>query len=94
MHPLYGFVLPRLVEHKGSNTLYFNEIDNLNFTPFLLIGGLGQLGTGLAKLMRKQFGRENVILSDIIRPSKQIQDNGKLPVIVNGGGGGVRRQAH
>jgi hypothetical protein len=45
---------------------------------FIFSGGLGQLGTGLAKLMRKQFGRENVILSDIIRPSKEILDNGKI----------------
>ena len=43
----------------------------LNFS-----GGLGQLGSGLARLMRRQFGRQNVILSDIIRPSKEILDNG------------------
>jgi hypothetical protein len=48
---------------------------------FLFLGGLGQLGTGLAKLMRKEFGRENVILSDIIRPSKEILDNGNIELI-------------
>ncbi len=47
----------------------------------LFSGGLGQLGTGLAKLMRKEFGRENVILSDIIRPSKEILDNGNIELI-------------
>jgi hypothetical protein len=32
----------------------------------------------MARLMRQQFGRDNVILSDIIRPSREILDNGKL----------------
>jgi hypothetical protein len=31
----------------------------------------------MARLMRQQFGRDNVILSDIIRPSREILDNGK-----------------
>ena len=44
--------------------------------PFL--GGLGQLGTGLAKLLRKEYGTENIILSDIIRPSKEVLEDGKI----------------
>ncbi len=40
------------------------------------LGGLGQLGTGLAKLLRKQFGRDNVILSDIIKPSDEVIADG------------------
>ena len=43
-----------------------------------VLGGLGQLGTGLAKLLRKSYGPENVILSDIIKPDKDILDNGKI----------------
>ncbi len=39
-------------------------------------GGLGQLGTGLAKLLRKKYGTENIILSDIIKPSQDILENG------------------
>jgi threonine 3-dehydrogenase len=42
----------------------------------LITGGLGQLGTGLAKLLRTQYGTENIILSDIIRPKKDIVENG------------------
>ncbi|XP_037068115.1 L-threonine 3-dehydrogenase, mitochondrial-like isoform X2 [Pollicipes pollicipes] len=42
----------------------------------LITGGLGQLGTGLAKLMRARYGRENVILSDIIKPEKEIVESG------------------
>ena len=45
--------------------------------PFFT-GGLGQLGTGLAKLLRKKYGTENIILSDIIKPSKEVLDDGKL----------------
>ena len=42
-----------------------------------ILGGLGQLGTGLAKLLRTQYGTDNIILSDIIRPKKDILENGK-----------------
>merc|ERR1711971_56500 len=42
----------------------------------LITGGLGQLGTGLAKLLRKKYGTENIILSDIIKPSKEVLDDG------------------
>ena len=34
------------------------------------------MGTGLAKLLRKKYGTENIILSDIIKPSQEILDNG------------------
>lgn len=40
------------------------------------IGGLGQLGTECAKLLRKTFGNEQVILSDIIKPSEEIVNAG------------------
>lgn len=42
----------------------------------LITGGLGQLGTGLAKLLRGKYGTENVILSDIIMPDRTVIDNG------------------
>ncbi|EPQ03579.1 L-threonine 3-dehydrogenase, mitochondrial [Myotis brandtii] len=42
----------------------------------LITGGLGQLGVGLAKLLRKQFGKDNVILSDIKKPSDQVFHSG------------------
>merc|ERR1711953_271012 len=42
----------------------------------LITGGLGQLGTGLAKLLRENYGTENVILSDIIKPSKEVLADG------------------
>ncbi|XP_058255769.1 L-threonine dehydrogenase 2 [Hemibagrus wyckioides] len=42
----------------------------------LITGGLGQLGVGLAQMLRQQFGRENVILSDIKKPSAEVYDMG------------------
>ena len=42
-----------------------------------MAGGLGQLGTGLARKLRQQYGTENIILSDIIRPNREILDDGK-----------------
>jgi threonine 3-dehydrogenase len=41
-----------------------------------LPGGLGQLGTACAQLLRSKYGSENVILSDIIKPNDQIVNDG------------------
>ena len=39
-------------------------------------GGLGQLGIECAKLLRSRYGSESVILSDIVKPSDDIMENG------------------
>uniref|UniRef100_A0A5F9DHZ6 L-threonine 3-dehydrogenase, mitochondrial n=1 Tax=Oryctolagus cuniculus TaxID=9986 RepID=A0A5F9DHZ6_RABIT len=39
-------------------------------------GGLGQLGVGLANLLRKRFGKDNVILSDIRKPPDHVFHSG------------------
>lgn len=39
-------------------------------------GGLGQLGTGLAKILREKYGKDNVIMSDILKPSKEVVEAG------------------
>ena len=46
-------------------------------------GGLGQLGTGLAALLRSKYGTENVILSDIIKPTDEVNEglNGVVCVL-------------
>merc|ERR1712240_390174 len=38
----------------------------------LITGGLGQLGTGLARELRAMHGADSVILSDIVRPDDQL----------------------
>ncbi|XP_026015897.1 L-threonine 3-dehydrogenase, mitochondrial-like isoform X1 [Astatotilapia calliptera] len=42
----------------------------------LITGGLGQLGVGLAKSLRRRFGKFNVILSDIRKPPNHVYKNG------------------
>lgn len=42
----------------------------------LITGGLGQLGLGLSSLFREKYGQDNVILSDIVKPSGQIFNSG------------------
>lgn len=39
-------------------------------------GGLGQLGIECAKTLRKVYGSESVILSDIVKPNEEILENG------------------
>jgi threonine 3-dehydrogenase len=38
----------------------------------LITGGLGQIGTELVQLLRKSYGGENVILSDVKRPPREL----------------------
>ena len=62
------------VVQNDPNRTFSSEVQH---PPRVLItGGLGQLGTGLAKLLRKKYGTENIILSDIIKPSQEVLDNG------------------
>lgn len=43
---------------------------------FLFSGGLGQLGVECARYLRNKYGTENVILTDIIKPSAEIANDG------------------
>ena len=47
----------------------------LNILYFFL-GGSGQLGPGLAELFAKNYGKDNVLLTDIIKPSDQLLKRG------------------
>ncbi len=44
----------------------------------IISGGLGQLGTGLATILRQKYGKDNVIMSDILKPSKEVVEAGNL----------------
>ncbi|XP_011310141.1 L-threonine 3-dehydrogenase, mitochondrial [Fopius arisanus] len=61
-----------------SSSKIFNKYKNGGSRPprILITGGLGQLGTECAKLLRKNYGEDNVILSDIIKPSDENRANG------------------
>lgn len=60
------------------NLLNYVDLDSqFSICLFLYtLGGLGQLGTACARLLRSNYGRENVILSDIIKPSDQVLEEG------------------
>ncbi|XP_066588229.1 L-threonine 3-dehydrogenase, mitochondrial [Prorops nasuta] len=61
----------------SSYKLQNRYIDGIDRPPRILItGGLGQLGSECAKLLRSQYGPENVILSDIIKPTDENLANG------------------
>ncbi|XP_066451035.1 L-threonine 3-dehydrogenase, mitochondrial-like isoform X1 [Eleutherodactylus coqui] len=63
-------VSPRQVTSDASfHSVSFSEADH---PRVLITGGLGQLGVGLAKLLRKRFGKNNVILSDIRKPPDNV----------------------
>ncbi|NWH48189.1 TDH protein, partial [Fregata magnificens] len=63
-------VSPRQVASDASfHSVSFSESDH---PRVLITGGLGQLGVGLAKLLRKHFGKNNVILSDIRKPADSV----------------------
>lgn len=56
----------------------YNQSPALSNAPRVLItGSFGQLGIGLAQLMRTRYGHDNVIMTDIVKPPT-----------MNGGGGG------
>ncbi|KAI3364346.1 hypothetical protein L3Q82_011147 [Scortum barcoo] len=65
---------PRQVTSDASfHSVSFSETDH---PKVLITGGLGQLGVGLAKLLRKRFGKNNVILSDIRKPPSSVFHSG------------------
>ncbi|XP_068446320.1 L-threonine 3-dehydrogenase, mitochondrial-like [Clinocottus analis] len=75
---------PRLlfaVRHVSSSSQHFGRARPLSCTDtdqpkVLITGGLGQLGVGLAKLLRRRFGKNNVILSDIRKPPNHVYHSG------------------
>nr|XP_025729744.1 L-threonine 3-dehydrogenase, mitochondrial [Callorhinus ursinus] len=65
---------PRQIPADANfHSALFSETDQ---PRVLITGGLGQLGVGLANLLRKRFGKDNVILSDIRKPPDHIFHSG------------------
>ncbi|KAK3538325.1 hypothetical protein QTP70_035232 [Hemibagrus guttatus] len=67
--------IPRQVTSSDVtfHSVSFSETDH---PKVLITGGLGQLGMGLATLLRKNFGNKNVILSDIRMPPNHVYHSG------------------
>jgi nucleoside-diphosphate-sugar epimerase len=47
----------------------------------MITGASGQIGSELAQALRKKFGAEHVLLSDIVRPAEQIADAGPFEAL-------------
>ncbi|CAG5932482.1 unnamed protein product [Menidia menidia] len=65
--------------HLSSSARHGNDAPSsteADRPKILITGGLGQLGVGLATLLRRQFGKDNVILSDIRKPPSHVCENG------------------
>ncbi|ELT88987.1 hypothetical protein CAPTEDRAFT_1836 [Capitella teleta] len=78
-----GVSRPRLTCNDSTFHPVLNLAEHLKISQhddnnprILITGGLGQLGLGLASELRQKYGKNNVILSDIIKPNKEIVDNG------------------
>ncbi|ROL42836.1 L-threonine 3-dehydrogenase, mitochondrial [Anabarilius grahami] len=59
-----------------SNASFHSVSSESDHPKVLITGGLGQLGVGLAKLLRMRFGKYNVILSDIRKPPNHVYQSG------------------
>ncbi|XP_041105822.1 L-threonine 3-dehydrogenase, mitochondrial-like isoform X3 [Polyodon spathula] len=68
-----GFSPRQVTSDASFHSVSFSEADH---PKVLITGGLGQLGVGLAKMLRKRFGNNNVILSDIRKPPNHIFHSG------------------
>ncbi|KAJ8385546.1 hypothetical protein AAFF_G00185000 [Aldrovandia affinis] len=76
------YYLPaRVLSWSPRQISRWNKQDTTDPAPLerprvLITGGLGQLGVGLAQLLRKQYGTDNVILSDIKKPPADVFNSG------------------
>ncbi|XP_071964390.1 L-threonine 3-dehydrogenase, mitochondrial-like isoform X2 [Antedon mediterranea] len=52
------------------------DVDTFDNPKILITGSLGQLGQGLARVLRQKYGKDNVIMSDIIKAPKHILESG------------------
>lgn len=60
-----------------KNYFHRNVWSPIEENPKILItGGLGQLGSGLSVMLRQKYGKDNVILSDIVKPTPQARLGG------------------
>ncbi|TMS11887.1 L-threonine 3-dehydrogenase, mitochondrial, partial [Larimichthys crocea] len=60
---------------SASGRTHPSSCTDADHPKVLITGGLGQLGVGLAKLLRRRFGKNNVILSDIRKPPTDVYLN-------------------
>lgn len=67
---------PTCILYRKFHEDFLNKQKNMDRPTVLITGSLGQLGQGLAKILRARYGRYNVIMSDIIKAPDQILEAG------------------
>ncbi|XP_069022448.1 L-threonine 3-dehydrogenase, mitochondrial-like isoform X1 [Embiotoca jacksoni] len=77
-HPTRGAggVGPSSPQSPGGGRTCASSCADGDRPKVLITGGLGQLGVGLATLLRMRFGKNNVILSDIRKPPNHVYHSG------------------
>lgn len=66
-----------VLQTSSARNLTAVPVGKTDEAPRILItGSLGQLGLELTKYLRNIYGVDNVIMSDIIKPSKQVAESG------------------
>lgn len=65
-----------MTENVLGKTRTFYSVAKKDSPRILITGSLGQLGRGLAKILREKYGRDNVIMSDIAKASWDVLENG------------------
>lgn len=72
-----------LAQFLFAKTLYLRLKNNTQFmaTKILIIGACGQIGTELTQKLRKEYGTENVIASDIRKLNTDVVNAGPFEVV-------------
>ncbi|KAH9426863.1 L-threonine dehydrogenase [Dermatophagoides pteronyssinus] len=65
------------IRNENYSTVTYSS----NKPRVLITGSFGQLGFGLAKLIRNRYGRDNVIMTDIVKPQTDIIASGPFTFI-------------
>nr|XP_060511770.1 L-threonine 3-dehydrogenase, mitochondrial-like [Panthera onca] len=78
--PLARFLGTSPRQIPADANFYSSSFSGTDQPRVLITGGLGQLGVGLANFLRKRFGKDNVILSDIRKPPDHIFHGGKRSI--------------
>ncbi|KAF7214900.1 L-threonine 3-dehydrogenase, mitochondrial isoform X1 [Nothobranchius furzeri] len=76
IEPMVSWVWGPSAQPSGLRRAHFSSCADGDHPMVLITGGLGQLGVALAKLLRRRFGNNNVILSDIRKPPDHVYNSG------------------
>lgn len=81
----YNFVKNKLVANRRilfrENVIFTPQNNTIMSTKILIIGACGQIGTELTQKLRKIYGNDNVIASDIRKLNTDVVNSGPFEVV-------------